>query len=145
MGFGMGLGGSERGTLTHDIIHCIIEQIHLRLTFIYLRGFASDERRLGLTDDDRREIENVVMDNPAVGSVIPGANGLRKFRFAPGRHGGGKSGGIRVCYFLLVQDDACYFVSAFAKNEKANLSKAERNTAASLIREVQQLVTRSKR
>lgn len=106
------------------------------MTFIYLPEFAKDERRLGLSDEDRRELEAIVMQNRLVGSVVPGTSGLRKFRFAPRRTGGGKSGGIRVCYFLLVQHDECYLVNAFAKNEKSNLSKAECNAVAKLIEEV---------
>jgi len=50
-----------------------------------------------LDDDEYRELQKVLMDNPETGNIIPGSGGLRKVRWrAPGR---GKRGGYRVIYY----------------------------------------------
>lgn len=41
--------------------------------------------------------------------------------------GRGKSGSVRVCYVDYVCFETIYLITAFPKNEKENLSKAERN------------------
>jgi len=47
-----------------------------------------------LNDDEYRELQKALMDNPETGNVIPGSGGVRKLRWrAPGR---GKRGGYRV-------------------------------------------------
>jgi hypothetical protein len=39
-----------------------------------------------LDDDEYRELQKVLMDNPETGNIIPGSGGLRKVRWrAPGR------------------------------------------------------------
>ena len=46
-----------------------------------------------LNDDEYRELQNVLVENPARGDVIPGGGGIRKLRHVLA--GGGKSGGWR--------------------------------------------------
>ena len=71
------------------------------------------------------------MQNPEVGVVMQGTGGLRKMRFA--YEGRGKSGSVRVCYVDFVSLDTVYLVTAFSKNQQANLSKAERNNVKKVI------------
>ncbi|WP_286018925.1 type II toxin-antitoxin system RelE/ParE family toxin [Candidatus Venteria ishoeyi] len=42
----------------------------------------------------------------------------------------GKSGGIRVIYYFHNETIPLFLLSVFGKNEKANLSKSERNVLA---------------
>jgi hypothetical protein len=65
--------------------------------------------------------------------VIAGTGGLRKIRFAPQKSGAGKSGGVRVCYVLFDARAHLYLITIFAKNEKDNLTKEERNGIAALL------------
>lgn len=60
-----------------------------------------------------------------------GTGGLRKIRFAFENRG--KSGSSRVCYVDIVVKQTVFFITAYAKNEKENLSKAERNSIRQLI------------
>lgn len=56
---------------------------------------------------------------------------MRKLRWARG--GRGKSGGVRVIYYFYSDAMPLYLLTLFAKNERANLSKAERNMLAELV------------
>jgi hypothetical protein len=51
-----------------------------------------------LTDEEYSLLQQELADNPEVGSIIPGAGGVRKMR--RGISGRGKRGGLRVIYFL---------------------------------------------
>lgn len=68
---------------------------------------------------------------PKAGDLIEGTGGVRKLRWA--RDGGGKSGGVRVIYYFHSESMPLYLLTMFAKNERANLSKSERNELAGLV------------
>ena len=44
-----------------------------------------------------------------------------------------QSGGVRVIYYFHSEAMPLYLLTLFAKNERANLSKAERNELAGLV------------
>lgn len=69
--------------------------------------------------------------SPKSGVLIQGTGGIRKLRWA--REGGGKSGGVRVIYYYHDERIPLYLLTVFGKNERANLSKAERNELAGLV------------
>jgi hypothetical protein len=63
--------------------------------------------------------------------LIPETGGIRKMRWVlPGR---GKRGGARVVYYYHNDSLPVFLLAAYGKNEKADLSKAERNTMARLV------------
>ena len=78
-----------------------------------------------LSESEREEVVLLVADIPDCGEVMVGTGGVRKVRFA--RQSQGKRGGYRVIYFFHDADMPIYLLTVFAKNQKANLSKAERN------------------
>ena len=92
----------------------------------YLRAAA----RL-LADADRRAIVDHLAAHLTAGDLIEGTGGVCKLRWA--RDGPGKSGGVRVVYCLHSEATPLYLLTMFAKNERANLSKAERNALAGLV------------
>ena len=68
---------------------------------------------------------------PEVGPVIPGTGGARKVRWAVA--GRGKRGGARVVYVYFLTAGRLYLLSGYTKNEKANLSAAERAEVREII------------
>ena len=100
-------------------------------TFIQTDEFIKNWERLGLTDDDLRRLQLEIMKNPQVGPVIQGTGKLRKMRFA--FENKGKSGSSRVCYVDFLIHETVYLITVYSKNEKDNLSKAERNEIKKFI------------
>lgn len=82
----------------------------------------------------RAEVVEYLAARPKAGDVIPGTGGVRKLRWARG--GRGKSGGVRVIYYFHSEAIPLYLLTVFGKNEKANLSKGERNELAKLVGEL---------
>ena len=60
-----------------------------------------------------------------VRTLLLGTGGFRKVRVA--RKGMGKSGGARVVYICRNERLPVFLIAVFPKNEKENLSMAERN------------------
>lgn len=72
---------------------------------------------------ERLEFIDWIADNPTAGDVIPGADGARKVRWS--RAGSGKSGGARVIYFNLTEEEVVLLVAVYAKAERSNMSPSE--------------------
>jgi hypothetical protein len=75
----------------------------------------------------------LIMNRPEVGVVMPGTGGLRKVRFASAKGNKGKSGSERVCYALFPTPGLVLMVTAFGKDDKANLTAAERNAVRAML------------
>jgi hypothetical protein len=78
------------------------------------------------SEEERADIVALVAADPECGEVIRGTGGFRKVRVA--RKGMGKSGGARVVYIWRNERFPVFLITVFPKNEKENLSMAERNT-----------------
>ena len=98
----------------------------MRISFVHLSAFTTNWKRIGLSDEDLRSLENAIQQKPGGPPVTSGSGGLRKIRFAPGHSAGGKSGGGRACYAYFPEYDLVYLCAVFPKNEKANLTNAEK-------------------
>lgn len=83
-----------------------------------------------LSEAERQDIIRYLAAHPKDGDLMEGTGGVRKLRWRRG--GQGKSSGVRVIYYF--HDDAMplYLLTLFAKGDRANLSKAERNELAGL-------------
>ena len=90
-----------------------------------------------LTDADRHAVVKHLAAHPMAGALLEDTGGVRKLRWA--RDGRGKSGGVRVIYYFHSEAMPLYLLTMFTKNERANLSKAERNELAGLVDELVQL------
>jgi hypothetical protein len=86
------------------------------------------------TATELERIVSLVAADPDCGEVMPGTGGFRKVRVARG--GMGKRGGARVVYIVRSEAFPIFLVAAYAKNEKDNLSKKERNELAKRADEI---------
>ncbi|MCC6455863.1 MAG: type II toxin-antitoxin system RelE/ParE family toxin [Caldilineaceae bacterium] len=99
-------------------------------TIVETRPFIQ-EAKSRLTDEERSALIEMIATDPTCGVVLEGTGEIRKVRF--GIQGRGKSGGVRVVYYFHSEALPVFLLAVFAKNEKANLSKAERNALAKLV------------
>lgn len=86
--------------------------------------FLSATRKL-MTDDERALLVDYLAYNPTSGDLVPGTGGVRKLRW--GLEGRGKRGGARVVYFHHDAGMPVFALTAYAKNERADLSQQDRN------------------
>jgi hypothetical protein len=73
---------------------------------------------------------------------MEGTGGVRKLRW--GRGDQGKSGGVRVIYYFYDELMPLYLLTLFAKGDKDNLTKAERNELHGLVQLLVQIWERKK-
>jgi len=100
------------------------------LTVAELPSYIRDAEKL-LTQSERTDITNYLAAHPKAGDLMEGTGGIRKLRW--GRGGQGKSGGVRVVYYFHSDAMPLYLLTLFAKNERANLSKADRHQLRELV------------
>jgi len=104
--------------------------------FVIMPEFDRQWEKLGLSDDELRQLQEILLENPKAGKVIRGTKGLRKLRIV--FKGQGKSGSGRVTYIDFTVHEQIYLITAYPKNKKDNLTKAERNTIAGMIVKLEQ-------
>jgi hypothetical protein len=100
------------------------------MTVVETPGFIR-EASSALTDDERTEMIDYLAANPDAGDIMPETGGGRKLRWRGA--GRGKRGGVRVIYYYHSESLPLFLLNVFAKNEKANLTKAERNEMKALL------------
>lgn len=91
-------------------------------TVIETPTFQKQSERLW-SETERLVFINWIAKNPLAGDVIPGADGARKVRWS--REGSGKSGGVRVIYFNLNEQQVVLLVALYAKAERASMLPSE--------------------
>ena len=84
-----------------------------------------------LTSAQMDNVANLLAANPKAGELMQGTGGFRKLRYA-GVEGKGKSGGVHIIHLFAVNDQEIHLVDIYGKNEKDNLTKAERNELSKL-------------
>lgn len=112
------------------------------ITVVETPEFLSATRKL-LDDAERSLLVEYLAYNPSAGDLIPGTGGLRKLRW--GLEGRGKRGGARVIYFFHNATLPLFVLTAYAKNERADISQAERNEFQKLTKLLVQNYARHKR
>jgi len=90
-------------------------------TVVETPEFIRRAKDVGMTEAERADIINTLAVRPEMGVSLGG--GLRKVRIA--RQGGGKSGGFRVLHFYREEGMPLFLLTAFAKNERANITPKE--------------------
>ncbi len=100
------------------------------LTIAELPEYIRHAEKL-LNASERIDIINYLAAHPKAGDLMEGTGGVRKLRWGRGAHG--KSSGVRVIYYVHSDLMPLYLLTLFAKNERANISKAERNELVELV------------
>ena len=103
-------------------------------SFIEVPTFTAKWRELGLTDEDLRELQKVLLQNPKKGDSIAGTGGLRKIRIPRENRGKGKRGGARVLYVDVEIKELIYFINVYSKDEKDDLSEDEKKAFKAVIK-----------
>lgn len=101
-------------------------------TFIEVPMFTKKWKELGLTDDDLRALQNILLENPKIGKAIQGTGGLRKIRIP--LENSGKRGGGRVIYVDVELKETIFFINAYSKNEKDDLTEEEKKAFKAVIK-----------
>ena len=78
-----------------------------------------------LAAKERMAMELDIAAQPFSYPVMPQTGGCRKARWARGNRG--KSGGIRAVFYYYVTGETVYMIDAYPKNEKENLTDAEKS------------------
>src|SRR5580658_592600 len=104
---------------------CPMEYKRVEQTVVETPTYLAVANKL-FSEEERADIVALVAADPECGDVIRGTGGFRKVRVA--RRGMGKSGGARVVYIWRNERFPVFLITVFPKNEKENLSMAERNT-----------------
>lgn len=103
------------------------------VTVVETTTFGRDSARV-LSVNEREALIEYIAFNPEAGVIMRGTGGVRKLRWAA--KGRGKSGGARVVYYYLDERAPVFLLALFAKGEKDNLTQAERNALAGIVKEI---------
>ena len=93
-----------------------------------------------MSDEQRAQVVEMLARDPECGEIMQGTGGVRKVRVALA--GRGKSGGARIIYYFHSERLPVFALTVFAKNEKANLTPAQRNAMALVVRAIKQQLER---
>jgi len=106
-------------------------------TFKEMESFTRKWKALGLDDDDLIVLQNLLLKDPKIGDVIPGASGIRKVRIPV--EGIGKRSGGRVIYIDIEVKESIYLLDVYAKNEKIDLTEKEKKLLSKLVERLKEV------
>ena len=86
-----------------------------------------------LGDEEYRELQRFLAEQPGAGALIKGSGGLRKVRWAA--EGRGKRGGVRAIYFWAVQSEQLLMLLIYSKSERDDLTPGQLKTLRRIIEE----------
>lgn len=106
--------------------------VYKSMLFIETSIFTKQIREL-VTDEEYRQLQQDLLIQPDKGDLIKNGGGIRKVRCAQGSKG--KSGGIRVIYYWITEDDQIFMLLAYPKSVKENLTDKETAILRQLVKE----------
>jgi len=93
-----------------------------------------------LTESERANLVAFLASNPEAGNVMPGTGGARKVRWSI--QGRGKRGGARTIYYYHSDTIPLFLLDIYAKNQKANLSEADKRVLKRVLAEIARQYTK---
>ena len=108
-----------------------LREVH---TVVETPAYLTSADRAGMTAAEREWAVSIIAANPTAGDLIVGSGGCRKLRVP--REGRGKSGGYRVVTYYAGTDRPVFLMFALAKSKTSNLSTAQVNALAKVVKEL---------
>ena len=106
----------------------------MKRTFISTSLFDKSWSKMGLTDNELRELENYLLENPSAGNIIKGTGGATKLRWAlPDT---GKRGGLRIIYIDVIMSHHLYFLLCYPKAKQESLTNNEKSEISAAIHRI---------
>lgn len=101
-------------------------------SFRETKAFTRDVQLL-LSEEHYFAFQNYLLDNYMLGDLIPGGGGLRKIRWRA--KGKGKSGGVRIIYYLASEKGYLYLMAIYGKHQQTDLDKNQLKRLAEQVKE----------
>ena len=108
----------------------------MKRLFVMTAGFEKSWEHMGLGDEELRELQNVLLENPDAGDVISDLAGARKIRIP--LTGRGKSGGGRVIYVDVVVKEQIFLLLDYPKNVQTDMNPAQKKIIRNLIETIKE-------
>ncbi len=86
-----------------------------------------------LDEDEYRQLQTALTNNPEFVDVMPGTGGFRKLRWADARRGKGRRGGLRIIYYYFLLDQQIWLMTLYYKSEAEDLTPNEKKTLKGAI------------
>ena len=87
-------------------------------------------------DDEFRLFQNILLETPDAGDVVPHGGGLRKVRVGDPKRNKGKRGGLRVVYYWHLKDAEYILFTVYDKDELSDLTPKQWQTLGTLLSNV---------
>ena len=105
----------------------------MKIVFIETKQFRRKLRKVW-NEKAFSDLKDDLTDNPDLGDVLRGGDGIRKLRRrAEGR---GKSAGVRIIYYWQGTRDIILMLDIYAKSEKSDLTDRELQQLVKIKREL---------
>ena len=88
-----------------------------------------------LEDEEYRAVQLALTRQPEKGDLMPATGGFRKLRWTDRRRNKGRSGGLRIVYYVLAADRQIWLFTIYDKDETQNLTARECRLLKSAIHE----------
>lgn len=98
-------------------------------------GLGHWAKRLRASEAEADATNQMIAANSEADDMVEGLGDLRKIRF--GLRNKGKSGGGRTIYLLTISNDVAALLTAYAKNEKSDLTPADPKAILGLLKEME--------
>lgn len=105
----------------------------MMITVVETNEYRAKAKKL-MNEREQNNAINFIANNAEKGDLIEGTGGVRKIRIAIGSRG--KSGGVRIIYYYHNKQNPVLLFAVFGKNEKANLTKQEKNELYTIIQAI---------
>ena len=106
----------------------------LERSFVELPTFKANWKRLGLDEEDLRDLQNDILNSPEQG--IPLGSNAFKIRFKPKDTNHGKNTSHRAIYVDVIKESKIYLTNVFSKADEANLTSEELKAIRAFAKEM---------